>query len=146
MTLTAFRKALDAVVEPVFVSGKHRTSESVAIMLPDGDVGAVDDKSFIAWLTEHGEPAPFGDGAETKHDKKVRDATRLVARGACTVANFEPAEILDEIERALSPSEHLDAKLTDVLAYPKGGHFARHKDTPRDEDLIGTLVVCLPVA
>src|SRR5207237_10555517 len=29
---------------------------------------------------------------------------------------------------------------------PKGGKFARHKDTPRTPDLIGTLVVGLPIA
>jgi hypothetical protein len=40
----------------------------------------------------------------------------------------------------------LSARLTDVIVYKKGDKFTRHKDTPRAEELIGTLVVGLPVA
>ncbi len=146
MSLDAFRKALEDLEEPAYCEGSFRTPERIAIALPDGDVGSVDDKMFVDWLVEHAEPAPFGMGKETKLDKKVRDAMRLKARGKAEVAGFDPKDILDDIERALSPSEYLDAKLTDVLVYRPGGHFTRHKDTPREPSLVGTLIVGLPIA
>ncbi len=146
MSLEAFRKALDELAEPAWCEGTYRLTERLAIALPDGDVAAADDATFVDWLVEHGEPAPYGHGGETKHDPKVRDAYRLRARDRADVAGFDPAAILDEIEATLSPGEHLDAKLTDVLVYRAGGRFARHKDTPRDPALVGTLVVGLPIA
>ena len=136
---------LDALEERSWCAGTHQPLERVAIALPDGDIGAVDDPQFVAWLCAHGEPAPFGAGGETVVDPDVRAAVRLVARGAATVAGFDPAEILPEIEPILSPRRHLRAQLTDVLVYEKGGKFLRHKDTPTAHDLLGTLVVVLPV-
>lgn len=145
MAYEALRTALDELAEPGFCVGSYRPTERLAIALPDGDVAAVDDPMFVDWLRAHSEDAPFGHGGKTKHDPKVRNARRLVARGAAQVAGFEPAAILGEIEQALGSREHLAAELTDVLAYPAGGHFARHKDTPRRADLVGTLIVGLPI-
>ncbi len=122
-----------------------RLDERLAVMLPDGDVAAIDDPHFVDWLVEHGEPAPFGQRGETKLDPQVRAATRLKARGEALISGFDPANILDEIEQVLSPRMHLVATLTDVLVYPRGGHFAPHMDTPRTPELLGTLVVGLPI-
>ena len=106
----------------------------------------MDDAGFVAWLLAHAEPAPYGEGGETKLDKNVRDAQRLVARGKAEVHGFDPASLLDTIASTLSPGTTLTAELTDVIVYSTGGKFARHKDTPRTADLIGTLVVGLPIA
>lgn len=119
--------------------------ERIALMLPDGDLAAVDDETFVAWLQAHGEPAPFGLGNQTRVDPKVRSATRLCARGEVQVHGFEAERLLPQIEAALSPHTRLTAELTDVLAYLPGGHFARHKDTPVTSDLLGTLIVGLPI-
>ncbi|MBA3502209.1 MAG: 2OG-Fe(II) oxygenase, partial [Deltaproteobacteria bacterium] len=146
MSIDALKKALEALPDPSHVAGKTKLQERFAIALPDGDVGALDDKMFVAWLVEHSEDAPFGHGGETKRDKKVRNAKRLVARGKADIAGFDPALVLPEIEAALSPQFHLDAVLEDVIVYPVGGQFARHKDTPKTADLVGTLVVGLPIA
>lgn len=146
MSLDAFRMALDALTDTACCEGVCPITERLAIALPDGDVGAVDDAKFVDWLLAHSEVAPFGQGGKTKVDAKVRSAQRLTARGEASVTGFDPAQILGEIEAVLSPRDHLDAKLTDVLVYRKGGHFTRHKDTPRTPDLVGTLVVGLPIA
>lgn len=145
MSLDQLRAVLDRIEEASCCSGTHVASERIAIALPDGDVGAVDDPKFVDWLRAHSEPAPYGEGTITKVDAKVRAAQRLIARDKVTVHGFEPAALLDTIEATLSPGVHLDAHLTDVLTYEKGGKFLRHKDTPRSEDLIGTLVVGLPI-
>jgi hypothetical protein len=146
MSIDALKKALEALPDPSHVAGTTKLQERFAIALPDGDVGALDDKMFVDWLVEHAEDAPFGHGGETKRDKKVRNAKRLVARGKADIAGFDPALVLPEIEAALSPRFHLDAALEDVIVYPVGGQFARHKDTPKPADLVGTLVVGLPIA
>jgi hypothetical protein len=146
MSRDALRAALEALPDPTHCEGTLSLTERFALALPDGDVGALDDPRFVDWLLEHSEDAPFGHGGETKRDKTVRDAKRLVARGQVVVAGFDPAAVLPTIEAALSPRTHLDAELVDVIVYPKGGQFAKHKDTPRTKHLVGTLVVGLPIA
>lgn len=146
MSVVELRNALDTLEEASCCSGKVRLSERLALALPDGDVGAVDDARFVDWLLEHSEPAPYGHGKETKLDPKVRSAQRVKARDQVGVHGFDPAVILDEIAAVLSPTRTLSAQLTDVIVYRKGDKFTRHKDTPRAAELIGTLVVGLPVA
>jgi hypothetical protein len=146
MSLLALKAALDQAGEASCCHGTYALTERLAIALPDGDLGAADDASFVDWLRAHAEPAPFGVRKQTKVDKNVRDAQRLVARSKVKIGGFEPAKILDEVERALSPTRKLDARLTDVILYPEGGKFSRHKDTPRTSDLVGTLVVEIPHA
>ena len=131
MSIDDLRSALLALDEPAFCEGSVQLSERLAIVLPDGDLATADWPRFVEWLVEHGEPAPFGQDGETRLDPAVRSAIRLAARGAARVGGFDPACVLGAIEDALSPRTHLVATLTDVLVYPPGGHFARHKDTPR---------------
>jgi hypothetical protein len=146
MSVAELRTALDTLDEASCCSGKVQPSERVALALPDGDVGALDDARFVDWLLEHSEPAPYGHGKETKLDPKVRSAQRLKARDKVEVHGFDPAVILDEIAAVLSPTRTLTAQLTDVIVYKKGDKFTKHKDTPRAAELVGTLVVGLPIA
>jgi hypothetical protein len=146
MSVADLRSALDQLEEASCCSGKVKLTERFALALPDGDVGAIEDAKFVDWLLEHSEPAPYGHGKETKLDPNVRSAQRLKARERVAVHGFDPAAILDEIAAVLSPTRMLTAQLTDVITYKKGDKFSRHKDTPRVEELIGTLVVGLPIA
>jgi hypothetical protein len=96
------------------------------------------------------EPAPFGVGRETHRDRRVRDGGHLLARdGALLVSGLDLEEtgILGEIGRSLCPQDpgRPAAELYALNVYGRGGHFVAHKDTPRDIDVFGTLVVCLPV-
>ncbi len=145
MSVEELRSVLEALDEASCCSGKLALQERVALALPDGDVGAFDDPGFVEWLLEHSEPAPYGHGKETRLDPKVRSAHRLKARDKVAVHGFDPAAILDEITAVLSPSRALSAQLTDVVVYRKGDKFTRHKDTPRAAELVGTLVVGLPI-
>lgn len=146
MSLEPLRAALDALDEPTVCAGTAQLTERLAIMLPDGDVGALGDPRFVDWLVMHSELAPFGDGLTTRIDPGVRNVQRVIGRDAIVVAGFDPVTILPDIERALSPSARLSASLVDVLVYNPGGKFARHRDTPYTRDLVGTLIVGLPIA
>ena len=101
-------------------------------------------------LMKRCEPAPFGVGKETHRDRRVRDGGQLLARdGALRVNGLDlvTTGILAEVHRALCPGDDQapEAELYALNVYDERGHFVRHKDTPRDVEVFGTLVVCLPV-
>lgn len=96
------------------------------------------------------QPAQFGVGRQTYHDRRVRDGGQLLARdGALRVSglDLDGTGILSEIRQTLCPADEQNpaAELYALNVYGTRGHFVDHKDTPRDPDVFGTLVVCLPV-
>jgi hypothetical protein len=104
----------------------------------------------LAPLLQRCQQAPFGSGRTTRYDRRVRDALQLLAKGgAFTVEGFDPAAsgVLEAVRATLAPDDPnaLVAELYGVNVYSTGGHFVPHKDTPRGADMLGTLVVCLPV-
>jgi hypothetical protein len=141
--------ALDRLDDPLVVLGE--APGTLAIVLPHGEPGSrsplVDGErcasgsGFVSWIKERAEPAPFGDGQTTRLDTTVRAALRLKARSNARVEGLPLESILEAVERGLYSDEHLEARLTDVLLYEAGGFFKPHKDTPRAETMVGTLVV-----
>jgi hypothetical protein len=106
-------------------------------------------QSVLGTLLKHCKAAPFGDGKKTRYNRNVRDASQLKAEnGGFSIEGFDPesAGILRKIRRKLLPHNPnpISAELYSVNVYTYGGHFAPHKDTPRGDDMFGTLVVCLP--
>jgi hypothetical protein len=96
-------------------------------------------------------PAPFGVGRTTRRDRRVRDGGQLLAKDGALVVHgldLEASGILAAIRRSLCPedADNPAAELHALNVYGPGGHFLTHKDTPRDTDVFGTLVVCLPVS
>ena len=80
----------------------------------------------------------------------MRDGGQLLARdGALRASGLDLSRtgILTEIRRTLCPGDEQDpvAELYALNVYGARGHFVAHKDTPRDPEVFGTLVVCLPV-
>ncbi|MEP6860469.1 MAG: 2OG-Fe(II) oxygenase [Deltaproteobacteria bacterium] len=141
VTFERLRAALDALESVRWCEGLLAPAKlSIAA---GGESAALDD---VAWLTAHAEPAPFGHAGETKLDAKVRSTLRLRARGAAKIGGLELARIVERIEEAFALDSHIDATLLDVLIYPPGGKFIRHKDTPRDPRQLGTLLVEVQVA
>ena len=144
--MNSLLEALEDIPDPCFCEGTAQIGGRLAVMLPNGETKALCDRTFVNWLVRHSEDAPFGEAGQTRIDKKVRNARRLIARSEATVTGFDPGTILAEIEAALSPRLHLEARLEDILVYSRAGRFLRHKDTPRSRDLLGTLIVGLPIA
>eukprot|EP00116_Pleurobrachia_bachei_P000938 sb/3461200/ len=106
--------------------------------------------------------ASFGHGSETKCDTGVRDALQLPADKFEVKVNIiensstldlgdalATSGVLEEVQRNLGiDSERFDlvAEQYSLNMYGKGGHFKKHKDTPRGSDMVGTLLVQLPGA
>lgn len=60
--------------------------------------------------------------------------------------NFDPVpEIVLRLGWVYSPgTEYLQICLSKLNIYGEGGFFKPHRDTPRGDDHIGSVVVCLP--
>ena len=97
-------------------------------------------------LLKYCNPAPFGDLKEMKTvlDPQVRLAYEIES------ARFQmyrfPGDLSIEahIEDKLTPGRRVDLKPYKVNVYGEGGFFKPHVDSPSDDNMIGTLVVCLP--
>lgn len=155
-TLDDLRLALHGVTSPFLCGGMFVPKEPVTLVFKNQTrfkvvrpEKSLDQERELKPLLERCEPAPFGEGKKTRYDRTVRDAFQLkAARGGLTVLNFDPeaAGILKQIQRELVPHDPnlISAELYTANVYTRGGHFDRHKDTPRGADMFGTLVVCLP--
>lgn len=154
--LDGLADAVQGITSPFVCSGSLLLDEPVALRFRDGVELAVtpaartyEQEAANRPLVERCAPAPFGKGRRTRHDRSVRDAAQInAAGGAFSVPGFDPASsgILDEVRRQLAPADPnpISAELYAVNVYGSGGHFQPHKDTPRGDDMLGTLVVCLP--
>ncbi|HEY0252607.1 MAG TPA: hypothetical protein VGC41_13825, partial [Kofleriaceae bacterium] len=138
VSLERIKDAVMALEEPAWVEG---TTQPFSISI----AGEAAPAHPARWLAERSEPAPFGHRQETKLDEKVRSTLRVKARGNAKVS-LDLAPILYRVESGLSASAYLEATLLDVLVYPTGGRFLRHKDTPRTPQQLGTLIVEVPCA
>lgn len=154
--LDRLRLAIHGINAPFCCSGsflplkpvvlRFRDASSFEFQLPKGRYNQID---VLKPLIERCTPATFGDKRRTRYDPEVRKAIQLKAESdSLAVENFDPASagILDVIARELLPSDSppISAELYALNIYQEGGHFAPHKDTPRGEEMFGTLVVCLP--
>jgi hypothetical protein len=154
--LEKLRLAIHGVTAPFSCAGTFIPDQPVTFVFKDKSQfevtrakSAFEQKDELRPLLERCKPAPFGDGKKTRYDPRVRNALQLKADGdGFSVRGFDPetAGILAEIQRALLPHDPnpIAAELYGVNVYLGGGHFAPHKDTPRGNDMFGTLVVCLP--
>ncbi|MBI2377884.1 MAG: 2OG-Fe(II) oxygenase [Deltaproteobacteria bacterium] len=122
-----------------------RLQSGVELIVPRTSEERAED--LLAPLLGAAKPAPFGARSRTLHDRAVRDSVRVPA-SEIAVLDLDLAEILRTIREELTPNDPNppSAELYDVNVYRAGGHFVTHKDTPRGSDMVGTLVVCLPVA
>lgn len=137
--LERVKQAVLALEEPSWVVGTVPTRDLTIAGMPV-------DKKLARALIERSEPAPFGHQKQTKLDPKVRSTLRLKSRGKTKVTGLDLAPILEQVAETLSTVTTLEATLLDVLVYPTGGKFLRHKDTPRTPEQLGTLIVEVPYA
>jgi len=130
----------------------------------------------LSVLNKHSVPSPFGDlrtGA-TVHDESVRVAREIPAERARLVLSPSMKEksrarrkshignrvddaipwartslcsrIMSRFASTLRSGAKCTPKLNKINIYGPGGFFSTHVDTPTSADMVGTVVVALPVA
>ncbi|KAJ5778632.1 hypothetical protein N7520_001878 [Penicillium odoratum] len=103
------------------------------------------------------EPAGFGRGKENVLDLEYRRAGKLDPSKFITSFNLADFRLLETIEQILAPPlapdqdeypytpRRIQAELYKLNVYSgPSGLFQKHVDSPRSENQIGSLVVCLP--
>ena len=123
----------------ILVHYKMKSGELREITFPGADEEA------LSHLLSAGSVASFGKGTEQVTDLSYRDAFKLDPDVITTSFHPGSTSILSEIETFLVPNRSIRAELHKLNMYTgPGGHFRSHVDTPRSEDMFGSLVVCLP--
>ncbi|KAK6339702.1 hypothetical protein TWF718_009096 [Orbilia javanica] len=103
-----------------------------------------------ARLSELGSSSPFGKGEKTIVDATVRSSRQLdpseLEFENPKFSDWLQGPVLNEIGAALGIGAEMRPKLDlyKLLVYEKGDHFKPHRDTPKSDGMIGTVVVILP--
>ncbi|KAK7040321.1 hypothetical protein VNI00_009789 [Paramarasmius palmivorus] len=95
--------------------------------------------------------APFGRGAETVMDESYRKALKLELSQFATPFDLAATGILHKIQQDLVDTDAtlrrlIRAEPYKLNIYDKGAFFKQHKDTPRAENMFGSLVLVFPTA
>lgn len=92
--------------------------------------------------------APFGLNHETIVDKRVRDSFQINP-DQIEIQNPDWNQHLNALVQRIATqlgcvNKNVEAKLYKLLLYQKGGHFLKHRDTEKEKNMFGTLVIQLP--
>ncbi|KAL9968068.1 hypothetical protein ACROYT_G026395 [Oculina patagonica] len=131
-------KASNTFLDPSFTDGKENAVNRTAISIHD----------LIGLCSQ----APFGRNEETVVDTTVRSCWQLNPEEFTISSNPTWNKAFDELttaaSRILAPgvkSRNVELRLYKLLVYEKGSFFLPHRDTQKDENHFGTLVLSLPV-
>ncbi|KAJ3128733.1 hypothetical protein HK098_003726 [Nowakowskiella sp. JEL0407] len=96
-------------------------------------------------LLESGKPAAFGMGQKTIVDFDVRKAIAL----SCTEFVYDLHRVLPiimkQVTDVLGTGKEARAELYKMNVYEEGGFFKSHVDTPKSDQMFGSLVIGLPI-
>ncbi|KAF5344303.1 hypothetical protein D9756_011599 [Leucocoprinus leucothites] len=93
-------------------------------------------------------PAPFGRGAESVLDDTYRKALKLEDNLFAWRFNPDSGNFIAQLAHQLSPwakfNKGFRAEVSKLNIYTQGGFFKVHQDTPRSDQMFGSLVFTLP--
>lgn len=91
--------------------------------------------------------APYGRGADTVVDTKVRRTWQIEAEHVSIAGKHWPktlAGIVTQAAEGLGVTGPVTAELYKLLVYDKGSFFVSHRDTEKSPGMFATLVIALP--
>eukprot|EP00978_Attheya_sp_CCMP212_P020652 scaffold59368_cov47-Attheya_sp.AAC.1 len=120
--------------------------------LGEGSIGLPVHCGMVEYIqkSQHCEQAPYGHGLETKVDTNVRrcwqiDGSHLHFKGSQWESILDHNILRPALEGlGISKNTQVKANLYKMLLYEKGGHFTKHRDTEKEKNMFGTLVIQLP--
>ncbi|KAF8636135.1 hypothetical protein AX17_003767 [Amanita inopinata Kibby_2008] len=120
--------------------GKERDACRIDLRNPSTD--------FLKHLADACDPATFGRGHEDVYDESYRKAGKLGSeafRPTFDPTNLGLIHVLRQtLLRGLQAERHIRAELYNINVYGEGSFFKAHKDTPRGEQMFGSLVIFYP--
>jgi hypothetical protein len=143
-SLARLVETLDGMSGPAWAQGTVKLAAPLELRVKRDSATTANIEHFRDWLVARSELAPYGDREGTKLDVQVRSTLRLKSRGKTVVTGLPVDSICAEIANAFATEREVVAKLHDVLVYPVGGKFDRHKDTPGEPDQLGSLIIGMP--
>jgi hypothetical protein len=135
-------------------SGSFACEGSIELIAPGLVVKGVGEIAFplisyqIKSLINIGNRAPYGKGKSTVLDDKVRsswqiDADKLTFRNREWSKKLD--QILNKVKVGLGIEDHqIGAILYKMLIYEKGDFFLPHKDSEKEKNMFGSLIIGLP--
>ncbi|KAJ7596076.1 hypothetical protein C8J56DRAFT_1012248 [Mycena floridula] len=98
-------------------------------------------------LSQACQPASFGRGNQDVMDESYRKAGKLDSSQFSLPFDLHKSGIMDRVVATLlQDGKSLRTELYKLNVYGKGSFFKAHKDTPRGDDMIGSLVVVFSTA
>ncbi len=147
---------LEALLRSIDRPGDYCTEGRMFVPMPLVEVDGAGPLSFPITaqqahaLTAAAAPAPFGRGEQTLVDPSVRacrqiDAARLRVAGGAWRDTLQRLVVRAAAGLGCAP-ERTRAHLYKLLIYERDGFFAAHRDTEKEDGMVATLVLSLPVA
>ena len=151
--MSEFGAKILSVLDQIKGSGNYVTKGSHPIVIPGLVVANVPEISFpisaeqIELLIKQANKAPFGKGSKTLVDANVRSVWEI---DAGKISFLNPAwytlitSVLNKVKEGLGIAENeVTASLYKLLIYQKDDFFVAHKDSEKEKDMFGTLIVGL---
>jgi Leucine-rich repeat (LRR) protein/predicted 2-oxoglutarate/Fe(II)-dependent dioxygenase YbiX len=137
-------KALDELPTPDFAVGGLLSSPPPQVRVPGASLSWPLSPSDRAILRSLCSRSACGQGSHTVLDLRVRSAWELLPE-QISVEGLEPAlhEALERMAQALG-EPRLVAELYKLQHYERGDHFQQHRDSVKQDGMIGTLILGLP--
>ncbi|KAF7331092.1 hypothetical protein MVEN_02449500 [Mycena venus] len=141
------------VKSPPICSGTYQISPDDSVlaygMQEDGSAHCEATPEQLDILFEACQKATFGRNQEDVLDETYRKAGQMGAKDFTIRFNLEKSRILKGVYTHLlegfgETGKRIDAELYKLNVYGKGSFFKAHKDTPRGENMFGSLVIVFP--
>ncbi|TFK61149.1 hypothetical protein BDN72DRAFT_477667, partial [Pluteus cervinus] len=140
---------------PPFCTGVRALDDHGALFYrkgEDGDAGYLDFSSVtedrLNDLSAACAPASFGHGQQTVYDETYRKARKLDTDRFSALVDIHSSGIAQHVSNELLEGENskrvLRFELYKLNVYEKDSFFKPHKDTPRAENMFGSLVITFP--
>ena len=144
----------DKLCNPFYCRGRLEGQNNILLRYKSKETGELKEirlpgaeKEALTQLLSAGSVASFGNDGEQVTDLSHCNTFKLDFDEIHVTTSFDVGStlILSEIEMIMVPYRSIRAELHKLNMYTgSGGHFKSHVDTPRSEDMFGSLVVCLP--
>ena len=145
----SLQQGTDATAEGRFFAKADLPASTISVLVDGTLLTFPPSQNEINTLNQCATPAHFGLREQTILDPAVRDSKEIAAeRLAVTIDPLALAQIVDSLsaQMGIPPHAKLTPHLHNLLIYGKGQFFKPHQDSEKLDNMVATLVICLPSA